>query len=70
VRRSIGAYDDPEETGDGESQLTTKTEPGERLVPILDGAQEAREALYKAAADTREGARCSRQSSASAAVTA
>jgi hypothetical protein len=33
VRRSIGSYDDPKE------MLTTKTEAGERLVPILDRAQ-------------------------------
>jgi integrase len=54
VRRSIGAYDDPEEAAEG--QLTTKTEAGERLVPILDGAQEALEALYAAAVDTRDEA--------------
>jgi integrase len=53
VRRSIGAYDDPAETSDG---LTTKTEAGERLVPVLDGAQQALEALFKTAADTREQA--------------
>jgi integrase len=40
VRRSIGAYDDPSEA------LTTKTEAGERLVPILDGAQSALEELF------------------------
>ena len=32
-------YDDPEEGDDDEDSLTTKTEAGERLVPILDGAQ-------------------------------
>lgn len=53
VRRSIGAYDDPEES---EDSLTTKTEAGERLVPILDGAQEALEAVLTAAVDTRDEA--------------
>ena len=39
VRRSIGPYDDPEPMlGEGE-MLSTKTEAGQRLVPILDGAQ-------------------------------
>lgn len=46
VRRSIGVYDDPEDA-------TTKTEAGERLVPILDGAQQALESLYREASDTR-----------------
>jgi integrase len=36
--------------------LTTKTEAGERLVPILDGAQAALEGLYAAAKDTRDDA--------------
>ena len=48
--RSIGNYDDPREA------LTTKTEAGERLVPIRDGAQAALEALYAAAQDTRDEA--------------
>lgn len=52
VRRSIGAYDDPAED-DG---LSTKTEAGERLVPILDGAQAALEALFTSAQDTAEDA--------------
>ena len=56
VRRSIGAYDDPEEGDDDEDSLTTKTEAGERLVPILDGAQEAVEAVLTAAVDTRDEA--------------
>jgi integrase len=57
VRRSIGIYDDPEEAADvEESALTTKTQAGERLVPILDGAQAALEELYKTAADTRDEA--------------
>jgi integrase len=38
------------------SQLTTKTEAGHRLVPILDNAQRALEQLYAAAQDTREQA--------------
>jgi integrase len=50
VRRSIGAYDDP-----ADASLSTKTEAGERLVPILDGAQEALEALFTSAPDTAEG---------------
>jgi integrase len=54
VRRSISAYDSPADLmGD---ELTTKTEAGERLVPILDGAQAALEKLYAAAKDTREQA--------------
>jgi integrase len=36
--------------------LSTKTEAGRRLVPILDSAQAALEELYVAAADTRETA--------------
>ncbi len=47
VRRSIGNYDDPTE----DEALTTKTAAGERLVPILDGAQAALQALYAAASD-------------------
>jgi integrase len=58
VRRSIGNYDDPEDMGDDKNgeKLTTKTEAGERLVPILDGAQAALEELYAAAADRGEDA--------------
>jgi integrase len=58
VRRSIGNYDDPDDMGDDEEggTLTTKTEAGERLVPILDGAQVALEELYAAAADKGSGA--------------
>jgi integrase len=59
VRRSIGNYDDPEDAaddGDAGSSLTTKTEAGERLVPILEGAQQALEALYAAAADSSDEA--------------
>lgn len=58
VRRSIGNYDDPEDMGDDTNgeKLTTKTEAGERLVPILDGAQAALEELYAAAADRGEDA--------------
>lgn len=58
VRRSIGNYDDPEDMGEGEDggTLTTKTEAGERLVPILDGAQAALEAIYAGAEDTNDDA--------------
>jgi len=53
VRRSIGVYDDPE---DLERELDTKTDAGERLVPIIDGAQAALEALYASALDTDDDA--------------
>jgi integrase len=61
VRRTIGPYDMQEEleaeVGEAwESSLTTKTDAGRRLVPILDGAQAALEELYTYAADTSEGA--------------
>jgi integrase len=58
VRRSIGNYDDPDtiDAEDDEDGLTTKTEAGERLVPILDGAQAALEKLYATAADTSDAA--------------
>jgi integrase len=65
VRRSIGPYDGPERDGGavsnghlagGNGQLSTKTEAGRRLVPILDGAQRALEALYAQAGDTRDRA--------------
>jgi integrase len=57
VRRSIGNYDDPEAIDADDDDLTTKTEAGERLVPILDGAQAALERLYAtAAADTSDNA--------------
>ena len=53
VRRSIGSYDQP---NDAHEQLSTKTEAGQRLVPILDGAQAALEELYATTKDTREHA--------------
>jgi integrase len=56
VRRSIGSYDEPNELAADEGRLTTKTEAGQRLVPILDGAQAALEQLYAAAKDTDEHA--------------
>ncbi|HUB37111.1 MAG TPA: tyrosine-type recombinase/integrase, partial [Solirubrobacteraceae bacterium] len=62
VRRTIGPYDGALEElevqagGAWESSLTTKTDAGRRLVPILDGAQAALEELYTQAADTSEGA--------------
>ena len=56
IRRSIGAYDKPNDLPDRDRRLTTKTEAGQRLVPILDGAQAALEALYTAAADSSDGA--------------
>ena len=54
VRRSIGPYDVPVRAANG--CLTTKTEAGRRLVPILDGAQRALEELYAQAQDTRDEA--------------
>jgi len=57
VKRSIGAYDDPEEDdNEDDNPLTTKTEAGERLVPILDGAQAALEEVLAEAEDTRDEA--------------
>jgi integrase len=56
VRRSIGNYDDPEAIDADDDDLTTKTDAGERLVPILDGAQAALEKLYATAADTSDNA--------------
>ncbi len=56
VRRSIGQYDGPEDVESDEERLTTKTQAGERLVPILDGAQVALEDLYASAADTSDDA--------------
>jgi integrase len=63
VRRSIGPYDRPgQRDGDGDwdgddgERLSTKTEAGQRLVPILDGAQQALEELYATARDTSDGA--------------
>jgi integrase len=58
VRRSIGPYDQPAQLPqeeDGE-RLSTKTEAGQRLVPILDGAQQALEELYATARDTSDRA--------------
>ncbi len=55
VRRSIGAYDQPDRAPH-EQRLTTKTEAGQRLVPILDGAQQALEELYATAQDTGDHA--------------
>ncbi len=54
VRRSIGPYDKPETLGEDLRRLTTKTEAGQRLVPILDGAQAALEELYTTAKDTTD----------------
>lgn len=53
VRRSIGNYDDPEDMDDieADAELTTKTEAGDRIVPILAGAHAALKTLYDAAAD-------------------
>ena len=56
IRRSIGAYDKPDELPEHDRRLTTKTEAGQRLVPILDGAQAALETLYTAAADASDEA--------------
>jgi integrase len=54
VRRSISAYDTPADLM--REDLTTKSEAGERLVPILDGAQTALEELYAAAEDPGDDA--------------
>jgi integrase len=58
VRRSIGPYDQPEQLpeDEGQERLSTKTEAGQRLVPILDGAQLALEELYATAKDTGDRA--------------
>lgn len=56
VRRSIGAYDDPDEANDDESHLTTKTEAGERIVSLLDGALAALEEVLADAKDMRDEA--------------
>ncbi|HME02246.1 MAG TPA: tyrosine-type recombinase/integrase, partial [Solirubrobacteraceae bacterium] len=56
VRRSIGAYDDVNGVATDEERLTTKTRAGQRLVPILDGAQAALEELYASAQDPDEQA--------------
>jgi integrase len=55
VRRSIGAYDDPDEADD-ENHLTTKTEAGERIVPLLDGARTALEEVLAESKDMRDEA--------------
>ncbi len=54
VRRSIGSYDKPETVA--ADALSTKTQAGQRLVPILDGAQQALEQLYATAKDNRDQA--------------
>ena len=54
VRRSIGSYDQLD--GLGHDTLSTKTEAGQRLVPILDGAQAALEELYASTKDTHDQA--------------
>lgn len=56
VRRSIGAYDRAVRGTPGFHELTTKTEAGQRLVPILGGAQAALEELYRTAHDTGDDA--------------
>ena len=56
VSAASGNYDDPEAIDADDDDLTTKTEAGERLVPILDGAQAALERLYATAADTSDEA--------------
>ena len=57
VRRSIGAHDRLEAFAAGEEELlTTKTQAGQRLLPILDGAQQALEELCASGADTSDGA--------------
>jgi integrase len=45
-----------EEEPAGGGALSTKTEAGRRLVPVLDGAQKALEELYSQAQDTRDTA--------------
>ncbi len=54
VRRSVGPYDVVGDRAAG--SLTTKTEAGQRLVPILDGAQAALEELFARAGDTGDEA--------------
>ncbi len=57
VRRSIGPYDQPGHLAEDDGErLSTKTEAGQRLVPILDGAQTALEELYATAKDTGDHA--------------
>jgi integrase len=56
VRRSIGAYDDPDEADDDTNHLTTKTEAGERIVPLLDGARAALEEVLAESKDMRDEA--------------
>ena len=56
----VGATDAPTAASNGNGtlrhELTTKTDAGRRLVPILDGAQRALVELYAAARDTRDEA--------------
>jgi integrase len=56
VRRSIGAYDNPDEADDDANHLTTKTEAGERIVPLLDDARAALEEVLAEAKDVRDKA--------------
>jgi integrase len=56
VRHSIGAYDNPYEADDDENRLTTKTEAGERIVPLLDSARAALEEVLAEAEDVRDEA--------------
>jgi integrase len=56
VRRSIGVHDRPCRSAAGDASLSTKTPAGERLVPILGGAQAALERLFSSATDTSDGA--------------
>lgn len=55
VRRSIGVHDRPGRQA-LERSLSPKTPAGERLVPILGGAQAALERLYMEALDASDGA--------------
>jgi integrase len=52
VRRSINPYDDITD----EESLTTKTDAGERVVPLFPDAQEALEDLYRLAGDPSDDA--------------
>jgi integrase len=52
----LGGNGRPEVVASRGLALTTKTEAGRRLVPILDGAQQALEELYASAEDTCDSA--------------